>query len=86
LKADKIVYLKISKEGYLDYYTNLIPILKNQTTNKEIVLYRSQENNLPIIDYLGVFDVTNDRAVESLSQNKQYILNLELFLQIQETM
>lgn len=72
LKADKIVYLKISKEGYLDYYTNLIPILKNQTTNKEIVLYRSQENNLPIIDYLGVFDLTNDRVVESLSQNKQY--------------
>jgi hypothetical protein len=72
LKADKIVYLKISKEGYLDYYTNLLPIIKNQTTSKEIMLYRSQENTLPIIDYLGVYDLASDSLVDSLTQNKQY--------------
>lgn len=78
LKADKIVYIKISKEGYLDYYTNLLPIIKNQTISKEIILYRSQENTLPIIDYLGVYDLTNDNLVDSLSQNKQYIFKFRI--------
>ncbi|MFH0905940.1 MAG: hypothetical protein V1824_01220, partial [archaeon] len=72
LKADKIVYAVISKAGYLNYTTEYIPLYKDITISKEIILSREILGNVPQIEYLGVYERGASSKVDFLSQTKKY--------------
>jgi hypothetical protein len=78
IKADKKVYVKIQKEGYFDYYTNLIPLYANNTISKEIILESNINTQLPIVELIGVYNSNNNQKVQFLSQNQNYYFKFKL--------
>jgi len=77
IKADKILYAKISKEGYYDYYTELIPIISGETINKDIKLIRTGTVSLLTADFVGLFNEQNQK-VEYLTQNSKFYFKFRL--------
>lgn len=77
LKADKIIYAKITKAGYYDYYTELMPVIKNETTNKEIKLYRSGYTNTPVAELIGLYNLS-EQATENFTQNARFAFKFRL--------
>ncbi|HRS42546.1 MAG TPA: hypothetical protein P5530_01555 [Candidatus Diapherotrites archaeon] len=77
IKADKILYAKISKEGYYDYYTELIPIISGETITKDIKLIRVGTVSTLTADFVGLFNEQNQK-VEYLAQNSKFYFKFRL--------
>ena len=77
IKADKILYAKISKEGYYDYYTELLPIASGETINKDIKLIRTGTVSIPTADFVGLFNEQNQK-VDYLTQNSKFYFKFRL--------
>lgn len=77
IKADKIVYAKVSKDSYMDYYTEFLPILKNETVNKEIILYRSGYATVPKVELTGLYGSAK-QPVTYLTQNARHYFRFRL--------
>lgn len=77
IKADKILYAKISKEGYYDYYTELIPIISGETIIKDIKLIRVGTVSTLTADFVGLFNEQNQR-VDYLTQNSKFYFKFRL--------
>lgn len=77
IKADKILYAKISKEGYYDYYTELIPIISGETIIKDIKLIRVGTVSTLTADFVGLFNELNQR-VDYLTQNSKFYFKFRL--------
>lgn len=77
IKADKIVYAKISKTGYYDYFTELMPVIKNETLNKEIKLYRSGYATTPTAELIGLYNIS-EQSTENFTQNARFNFKFRL--------
>lgn len=77
IKADKIVYAKVSKTGYYDYYTELMPVIKNETVNKEVKLYRTGHTSTPIVELVGLYNQTG-QITDKFTQNSRHYFKLRL--------
>ncbi|MFA7708703.1 MAG: prealbumin-like fold domain-containing protein, partial [archaeon] len=77
IKADKVIYVKISKEGYLDYYTELLPIITNETITKEIRLNRVGTITTPTVELVGLYN-QQDINASFLAQNSRYYFKFKL--------
>lgn len=77
LKADSYHYFKVSKDTFIDYYTASLPIVMNQTINREIKLIGSKSQTLPDVEYLGAYSEQGTK-VEDFKQNEDYVLRFRI--------
>ncbi len=78
IKADKRIYVVITKNGFIPYFTELLTINKNITISKEIVMNRDDcQATVPCIDYLGVY-TPEGNLVTKFENNKMFYLKYRL--------
>lgn len=77
LKADKKIYLKVNKEGYMPYFTDIIELKKDGSVSKQVVLYTEYSGEVPLADYLGVYN-TSGSKVESLKNNEVFYFKFRI--------
>ena len=77
IKADKRVYVKVSKEGYMPYFTEVVRVENDKIITKDIVLSSEYTGSTPLVDYLGVYDSTN-QEVDALENNKIFYFKYRL--------
>ncbi len=76
LKADKKIYVVVSKEGYLSYESEIISLWPDQTYEINALMRKIGEVRKPVIEFLGVFQ--GDAKAESLRANNEYEFRFNL--------
>ena len=78
IKADKRIYVVITKSGFIPYFTELLTINKNQTIIKEIVMNRDDcALDVPCVDYLGIY-TPEGSVVTKFQNNKLFYLKYRI--------
>jgi hypothetical protein len=79
-KADKKVYFKVEKEGFLDYYSVSYPIFGETTTEETITMTPTKRMDKPEIKLTGLF--RDERQVEALSLEPggEYTAKIQLII------
>ncbi|MEK6941893.1 MAG: hypothetical protein AABW85_03485, partial [archaeon] len=79
-KADKQVYVVVSKGGYTKYSTVLYQVFKNGNTKISAQLAQALSNTEVEVKYIGVFDKKGTLVPDNLSAGGSYIVKLQLLV------
>jgi len=70
LKADKVVYVVFSKEGYMDFQSETIPLWPNESFDVTALMRQEGEILEPSIEFKGAY--RNNLLAESLKAGERY--------------
>ncbi len=80
IKADKQIYLYISKDGFAPYTTYLMQLFPNTVNNFDVVLDKEILGDKPLINFKGLFELNSDFLVDFPEPASTYNALFELIV------
>ncbi len=72
-KADKEVFVRVKKDGFLPYYSVQKPVVKNGEIKVKAVLSQSQPAGALKAVFLGLFDESGNLVSQTISAGENYV-------------